>query len=159
NNDLTRGKDLLDAQLQASVNSYNSAIRLVNAEAAKNFGGEIGQAKAQQVIAGLESAKQDKIQQWRDKQVELGIQKQQVAIAGGPLALAQRQEKFNEGLQLGNFTQHLNEYIAERADKALKLGVNPELVIPNTGAGPMGVSVGTNKTVVEKATEKKVGYE
>lgn len=71
--DLARGRDLIDAELVATVRAYDSAARTFAAEAQKKWGGEIGAAKSQAIISGIRDGLLLRVQGWRDKKQELGI--------------------------------------------------------------------------------------
>lgn len=185
--DFARGSDLLDFQLKASARAYDGAIRLVTAEAAKKWGGEIGQAKAQSVIAGIADGFQNKVQAWRDEQTRLGLQRQQVGIAGGQLALARDNAKFEHGMQAGQFTRQLNQDISKapldaaeaklrtaQAQKALAglnapVGLGPEIpagLKPDEarklevhGSGGQMLGWANDDTTAREARKQLAGYD
>lgn len=86
--DIAQGHDAYDARTKATAAAYDTVISQIKAEASRFDSPQI-QARAQGVIAGLEQKKAETFEQWQDKKKEL-------AIAGGHLALAQKQFDFQK---------------------------------------------------------------
>lgn len=112
--DIAMGRDAADARAKTTAALYDSAIRETQAQA-KMLGTKTAQAEAQTLIGQLEQKKSQEDENHWAQQQQIANARAQTAIAGGHLALAQKQEKFSEGLQLGQFTHQLNQDITKRA--------------------------------------------
>lgn len=104
NNDFSRGRDRLDTELAATAREYDGAIRLVKAEAEKKWGGTIGDAKAQQLISGIQQSFLEKLKAHRENDLQIGAAQMNAQTQRQSQLEATRHNQVEEGLsaaQLG----------------------------------------------------------
>lgn len=160
--DLARGLSQTDSQLAAQLRGYDSAIKIINAEAVKKWGGEIGAAKAQGLVSGILEKRDEAIQQHKDTVISQGLQKSQVSQGWARIKLdkenAARGWAQNE---LDRFERMTDKSLARAAKteeaKAKNAGL-PEGTLSNTG-DPKGYSQLNDKSLLPKAIEVKTGAE
>jgi hypothetical protein len=92
--DIAQGRDAYDARLKAHLVAYNTVIQQAHAMAEASQS-DVDKARANQLAAEAQMEAVQKVQEYRDKQTTLGIQKAQVGAEYARLAEQKRQ--FNLG--------------------------------------------------------------
>lgn len=145
NGDFSRGRDLLDAKLAATARAYDGAIRLVKAEADKKWGGQIGDAKAQGLITGIQQKFVGIVEQIRDTRINQGVASMnaQSARMGAESGRMSAETGRASQREVAKQNEYDNQFKA--AELGLKANAAKNVPVPGSSEDPRAIHAVSNQ--------------